>query len=206
MCNDMKGTDRGPSTETALIEGRKAFLGFLAKRLGNRAEAEDVLQEFCIRVLASKDQLRDVKRMDAWLYAILRSVLNDHYRKAARRRHLAEAVAAEPQGWAEDATGQLSRSCSCSAGLLPELRPADADLIRRIDLNDDDRASVAADLGLTRGTVAVRLHRARSALKDSLLSHCGICCETDRDDCYCPPAGCGNPAVHSNCREDAAVT
>lgn len=189
MCNDMKGAGCGPSTETALIEGRNAFLGFLAKRLGNRAEAEDVLQEFCVRVLARKNQLCDVERMDAWLYAVLRSALNDHYRKTARRRHLADAVAAEPQGTSEDATSRLSRLCSCSADLLPNLRPADADLIRRIDLEEANRASVAADLRLARGTLAVRLHRARSALKDSLLSHCGVCCETDRNDCHCPPAG-----------------
>lgn len=194
MCNDTKGSDCRPSTETALIEGRNAFLGFLVKRLGNRAEAEDVFQDFCIRVLAHKDPLRNVERMDAWLYAILRSALNDHYRKAARRRHVAEAMAAEPEDWAEDA-----------AGLLSELRPADADLIQRIDLQEDDRASVAADMGLRDGTLAVRLHRARSALKDSLLSHCGTCCETDRDDCYCPPAECENPGQHSNCRGNAAV-
>jgi RNA polymerase sigma-70 factor (ECF subfamily) len=205
MCNDMKGSDCGPSTETALIEGRDAFLGFLVKRLGNRVEAEDVFQDFCIRVLAHKDQLRNVERMDAWLYAILRSALNDHYRKAARRRHVAEATAAEPADWAEDAAGLLSQPCRCSEGLLSELRPADADLIQRIDLQEDDRASVAADMGLRDGTLAVRLHRARIALKDSLLSHCGTCYETDRDDCYCPPAECENPGQHSNCRGNAAV-
>lgn len=194
MCNDTKGSDCRPSTETALIEGRDAFLGFLVKRLGNRVEAEDVFQDFCIRVLAHKDPLRNVERMDAWLYAILRSALNDHYRKAARRRHVAEAMAAEPEDWAEDA-----------AGLLSQQRPADADLIQRIDLQEDDRASVAADMGLRDGTLAVRLHRARIALKDSLLSHCGTCYETDRDDCYCPPAECENPGQHSNCRGNAAV-
>jgi RNA polymerase sigma-70 factor (ECF subfamily) len=194
MCNDTKGSDCRPSTETALIEGRNAFLGFLVKRLGNRAEAEDVFQDFCIRVLAHKDPLRNVERMDAWLYAILRSALNDHYRKAARRRHVAEAMAAEPEDWAEDA-----------AGLLSQQRPADANLIQRIDLQEDDRASVAADMGLRDGTLAVRLHRARIALKDSLLSHCGTCYETDRDDCYCPPAECENPGQHSNCRGNAAV-
>ncbi|WP_228873454.1 sigma factor [Roseibium aggregatum] len=45
-----------------------------------------MLQEFCIRVLARQDQLRDAERLDAWLYAILRSALNDHFRKAGRRR------------------------------------------------------------------------------------------------------------------------
>ena len=46
----------------ALSEGRQAFWGFLMRRLGNKADAEDVLQEFCIRVLTRKDQLRDVAR------------------------------------------------------------------------------------------------------------------------------------------------
>lgn len=206
MFNGTKRADGGRSIETALIGGRNAFLGFLAKRLTNLAEAEDVLQEFYIRVLARKDQLRDVERMDAWLYAVLRSTLNDHYRKASRRRRLAETVATEPQVCAEDSTGQLSRLCRCCAGLLPELRPTDADLIRRVDLQEDDRASVADDLGLKRSALAVRLHRARAALKVSLLSHCGPCCETDRNDCYCPPAGCENPVPYSNYREDVAVS
>ena len=82
----------GTATENALVEGRKAFLGFLAKRVGNRADAEDVFQEVCIRVLTRKDQLRDVERMDAWLYAILRSTMNDHFRKATRRSRLAVAA------------------------------------------------------------------------------------------------------------------
>ena len=84
------------SIQRALLDGRGAFLGFLVKRLGNRADAEDVLQEFCIRVLARKDQLRDAGRMDAWLYAILRSTMNDHYRKTTRHSRLAVAVAREP--------------------------------------------------------------------------------------------------------------
>lgn len=53
--------DHDPA-KIALSEGRQAFLGFLMRRLGNKADAEDVLQEFCIRVLTRKDQLRDVAR------------------------------------------------------------------------------------------------------------------------------------------------
>ena len=64
MSNNVEAQNYETLTETALIEGRRAFLGFLAKRLGNRADAEDVLQEFCLRVLARKDQLRNVERMD----------------------------------------------------------------------------------------------------------------------------------------------
>ena len=82
--------------------------------LGNRADAEDVLQEYCIRVLARKDQLRDIERMDAWLYAILRSTMNDHYRKTTRHSRLAVAVAREPQELVADAPVQMARPCTAT--------------------------------------------------------------------------------------------
>ncbi len=187
------------SPERALLDGQGAFFGFLIKRLGNRADAEDVLQEFCIRVLARRAQLRDVDRMDAWLYAILRSALNDHYRKSARRGHLVEAVAHEPKVWAEDASTQMSRLCICPGGLISGLRPADGELLRRIDFGDEDRAVVAADLGLNRNALGVRLHRARTALRAALTAHCGTCCATGRDDCYCSPEGGESPKISSHC-------
>ena len=87
-----------PGLETTLSVNRNAFLGFLVKRLGNRADAEDVLQEFCIRVLARKDQLREADRMDAWLYAVLRSALNDHYRKSGRSRRLNPVYSSKSMG------------------------------------------------------------------------------------------------------------
>lgn len=191
--------DQVRSPELALMDNRAEFLGFLTKRLGNRTDAEDVLQEFCLRVLARKDQLREVERMGAWLYSILRSSLNDHYRKTARRTRLADAVSREPETWAEDASDQMARLCSCVGGLISELRPVDASLIRRIDFGDEDRARVAADLGLHRNALGVRLYRARMALRDAVVRHCGSCCETDREDCYCPPSGCENNAHRSVC-------
>jgi len=175
----------------ALVSDRKAFLGFLMKRLGNRADAEDVLQEFCIRVLARQEQLRDAQRMDAWLYSILRSSLNDFYRKTGRSNRLGEAYATQPRDApaSTDASEAFAHICACVQELVPELRPEDADLIRKIDLDEQNRKSVAAGLGLAVGTLTVRLHRARMALRDRLLGHCGFCCEEDFADCSCAPEG-----------------
>lgn len=199
-------TDRA-NLEATLSTNRNAFWGFLVKRLGNRADAEDVLQEFFIRVLARKDQLRDADRMDAWLYAVLRSALNDHYRKSVRSRRLKDAVALEPHSEIafDDSAEGMSVICNCVEGLVTELRPRDAELIRRIDINDDDRATVAAELGLKPGTLNVRLHRARSALGDALLAHCGPCCRHGFDDCSCPPVGCEHPFEQTDCKDEDAT-
>ncbi len=203
----MSNTTDSPNPDTspvsALVEGRGAFLGFLVKRLGNRAEAEDVLQEFCLRVLARKDQLREVDRMDAWLYAILRSTLNDHFRKSARRTRLAGAAAREPQEWVVDAPSQMARLCTCPGGLISDLRASDAELIRRIDYGEEDRGVVAQDLGLSRNALGVRLHRARAALRDALMKYCGDCCRAEgRDDCSCPPEGRGDETHDTHCASE----
>ena len=197
-----------PGLEATLSTNRHAFLGFLVKRLGNRSDAEDVLQEFCIRVLARKDQLREADRMDAWLYTVLRSTLNDHYRKLGRSRRLKDAVALEAQSAVvtDDPVEDMDMVCKCVNGLVTELRPADADLIRRIDIDDDDRATVAADLGLKPGTLNVRLHRARAALGDALMAHCGPCCRHGFDDCACPPAGCAHPVEDTDCGDKDTVS
>lgn len=194
------------ATERALLDGRGTFMGFLVKRLGNRSEAEDVLQDFCIRVLDRKDQLRDAERMDAWLYAVLRSTLNDHYRKGTRRNRLASAAAREPEEWVADAPTQMARLCTCHGGLISQLRPTEAELIRRIDFGEEDRETVALDLGLSRNALGVRLHRARTALRDALIRHCGACCRDDRDDCFCPPEGCENDDQKTVCDEEGQVS
>ena len=176
--------------DRALAGGMSGFLGYLLSHLKNRPDAEDVLQDFCIRVLTRKSQLRDIERMDAWLYAVLRSSLHDHYRRQGRSRRLTDAFALEMAS-ADMSAGSVEEQdavCGCVRGLVSELRPVDAELIRRIDMNEETRASVAAPLEIRAGTLNVRLHRARAALRDVLRDHCGGCCDNRFDDCSCPPA------------------
>ena len=199
-----KRSPQNNNPEAVLSTNRGAFLGFLMKRLKDRSDAEDVLQDFCMRVLARKDQLREVDRMGAWLYAVLRSALNDHYRKLGRSNRLKDAVSREVEAAivAEDPVEAMSMICECVKGLVTELRPNDADLIRRVDIEEVERSAVAKDLGIKPGTLNVRLHRARVALGDALLAHCGPCCRHGFEDCSCPPEGCEHPVEEIDCEED----
>lgn len=194
-----KGDRNNEQLGAQLLACRSAFLSFLIKRLGNRTDAEDVLQDFCVRVLSRANQLRDAERMDAWLYAVLRSALNDHFRKVGRKRRLNEAVALElttAKQCEEIPESELS-VCHCLPRLVAELRPADAALIQRIDFDGEDRCEVASSLDIRSGTLNVRLHRARAALRDVLLKQCGCCCENGFDDCSCPPRGCPSSAQNT---------
>lgn len=205
----MTESDRMPKQErlvadpsvAALSINRQMFLGFLVKRLGNLTEAEDVLQEFCLRVMKHKDKLREAEKLNAWLYSILRSTLNDHYRKSNRNRQLSAAFSREQEiaENSEEGAEEFVHICRCVAGLVSVLRPDQSELIRRLDLGDESRGSVAESLGITLGALGVRLYRARAALRDQLLDHCGCCCEHGFEDCSCAPLGCEGINDETNC-------
>jgi len=172
-----------------LVNNHRAFLGFLARRLGSREDAEDVLQDFSLRALSRRDQLRDSDSVVAWLYTLLRSSLVDHYRKRGRLERVKKAYDQEIKTVEEavDGSGLHDGFCACLHTLLPALRPDQAELVRRVDLGEEDRASLAAELGVAPGTLAVRLHRARQALGQALVASCASCPEHGFDDCCCHP-------------------
>lgn len=55
--------------------------------------------------------------------------------------------------------------CECIRELIPVLKPEYAELISRVDLQEDDVSSAADAMGITPGNARVRLHRARSSLR-----------------------------------------
>jgi|TARA_R110002072_G_scaffold51291_13_gene137553 RNA polymerase sigma-70 factor (ECF subfamily) len=180
-----------PLVVSALISNRQAFLGYLVRRLNSRADAEDVLQTFSINVLARADRLRanNDEGLLGWLYAVLCSTLIDHFRKESRRTKAVRAFEKEIQSdqLVSGPDSLFDALCACLVMLTPLLRSDQADLVRRIDLEDADRTAVAAEMGITRGALAVRLHRARTALRKLLLAACISCPAHGFDDCACHP-------------------
>ncbi len=101
-----------------------------------------------------------------------------------RERRRAEALPAPAESEATDA--DLHRAvCSCVKDLVPTLKPEWAMLIKRVDLEGASVPDVARAEGITPNATAVRLHRARGALRDKLLVVCGACARHGCLDCGC---------------------
>ncbi|MGH7821909.1 MAG: hypothetical protein ACREQ9_19275 [Candidatus Binatia bacterium] len=58
-------------------------------------------------------------------------------------------------------------------------------MLRRVDLDERSLAGAADALGITTNNAAVRLHRARRALRRQLERSCGTCAEHACLDCRC---------------------
>lgn len=175
-----------PSAEfaDALVRNHREFLAFVERRVGNSADAEEILQAAFVKGLEQAGSVRDEQRVVAWFYRVLRNALIDH----ARRRE-AEGRTLEHEAEALDPAlppPELERAiCQCVHDLLPGLKPDYANLLRRVDLGSESIAEVAQDLDLTPNNTRVKLHRARAALRKQLQVCCGTCTEHGCLDCTC---------------------
>lgn len=174
----------GPAINQQLLAGRRAFLGYLRRRLGSLEEAEDVLQDFSIKVIRSADSARQNEKINVWMRQILRHALIDHYRRRATRQR-AEASFAREMTIVEATDGEPAEAwpCRCLHTALPRLRPDYAELLRRVDLEEVPRARIAAETGLTMNALNVRLFRARQALRQELEATCTSCRDGRFMDC-----------------------
>jgi RNA polymerase sigma-70 factor (ECF subfamily) len=153
---------------------------YLRARTRSDADAEELLQAAYVKATEKLETVRDDESTVAWFYRLLRNALAD----VGRERRRVEAL---PQDGGPEATdADLHRAvCSCVNDLVPTLKPEWATLVRRVDLEGASVPDVARAEGITPNAAAVRLHRARGALRDKLLVVCGACARHGCLDCGC---------------------
>lgn len=171
-----------------LVGNHRQFLAFLEARLKSRKEAEDVLQAAFIKALEKADTLRDEESAVAWFFRLLRNAIVDVYRKRAREAKLASQDVDELPLDTE-IQGEV---CRCIDSLIPTIKPEYATILRRVELENARLADVAGELSISPNNAAVRLHRARQALKRRLEQSCGTCATHGCLDCTCGAGGCSS--------------
>jgi RNA polymerase sigma factor (sigma-70 family) len=173
-----------PGVVDALVANHRQFLRFLEGRVGNRAVAEDILQEAFVRSLDKVGALRSDESAVAWFYRMLRNAAIDHHRRRASASRALEAFAAEvepeaPSGEVEDAI------CQCVATLAETLKPEYAEALRKVEVEGLAVKDYAALTDISANNAAVRVFRAREALRKQLQRSCGTCADHGCLDCTC---------------------
>ena len=172
--NDAYGRQAAALVEQRLSGGRPRHLRYLLARLRSREDAEDVLQDFTIKALQGAARVR-VDRIDAWLNVSLRNALFDRYRRAAARRRLSDAAAAEPTDCGPPEIVEELSPLDCLAQSVARLKPSYATVLSRADLDEARLGDLACELGLTSNNATVRLHRARESLRGIMRARCTAC-------------------------------
>jgi RNA polymerase sigma-70 factor (ECF subfamily) len=142
-----------------------------------------VLQNGLMKAMRTAGEVRDEEKLTAWFYQLLRNAIVDHVR--SRR-----AIEQRDDAWVAHATAiedrdALKTACACFENLLGDLKPREAELVRRIELGEESVADAARSLGMSANSASVALHRARKTLRERLEVFCGECATTACLDCDC---------------------
>jgi RNA polymerase sigma factor (sigma-70 family) len=165
-----------------LVASHRDFLAYVQRRVGDRALAEDILQDALVRSIDRSSEIRE--SAVGWFYRVLRNAIIDRARKAKTEAGRLQAFAAELETTKED--GELRDvACKCVTELADTLKPEYADALRQIDVEGMAVNAYAEKSGISASNAGVRVFRAREALRKQVIRACGTCATHGCLDCSC---------------------
>ncbi len=175
--------EAGVAALEVLVAHRDEFLGFLDKRLRDRAVAEDVLQDAFLKAVGKLHTVEKPESLVPWFYSLLRTTLVDATRRKAARSRALDALSAEPAPEASELAS--AAACACVHDVLRSMKHEHAEVLTRIAVEEVAVKDYAREAGISSGNAAVRSFRAREALRRGITRSCGSCAQQGCGDCTC---------------------
>jgi len=181
-------TPAGPAPLETLLENHRAFLRYLERRVGDRALAEDILQDAFAKVVARPEQAPTDEAIVPWFYRTLRNAAVDKFRRRGAADRAYEAFARELETHETPSADIQAEICACVSRLAATLKPEYAEALQAIEVTGTPVKAYAEQKGLSSSNAAVRVFRAREALKKRVIESCGACAEHGCLNCTCKRA------------------
>jgi RNA polymerase sigma-70 factor (ECF subfamily) len=169
----LRSRGRPASSDEALIralyeEHGGALLAYATRLTGDRATAEDVLQETLIRAWRHAESLTEASgSIRGWLFTVARNIVTDKMRaKAARPVEVAQSPTTVPVE--RDHAEQVVDSI-VALEALEHLSEEHRSVLVEIYFQGRSVAETAEVLGIPAGTVKSRSHNAMKNLRELLL-------------------------------------
>jgi RNA polymerase sigma-70 factor, ECF subfamily len=170
----------GTGTEAVWLEFREQLRAFVARRVSNPADLDDLVQWAFLQMHRSLAEIRSSERIHAWLYSTARRAIADYYRSGRRRREVLAGDALSLDALrlsdapTEDANDARQEVASCLAPVVERLSPADRDAIVLTEIQGLRLADAAANAGLSLSGMKSRVQRARRRLRKAMLDCCHL--------------------------------
>jgi RNA polymerase sigma-70 factor (ECF subfamily) len=186
------------STEQVWEAFHAPLLQFIRKRVPDDATAEDLLQEVFLKIHQHLETLKDIKKLESWMYQLTRNVIIDSYRSTRATTTLdVPEVLRLPAALPDDDV--VSELFPCVQTMMRSLPEHDRQALVLTEYQGLTQKELAERLGLSFSGAKSRVQRARERLKQMLLECCHF--EVDRrgsvidyqPNCHCCSTGaCGS--------------
>jgi RNA polymerase sigma-70 factor (ECF subfamily) len=165
-------------------ELRGPLAGFIARRVADPQDAEDVLQEVLLRIHRHSDELERADRVVAWVHRIARNAIVDHYRRRAARPELPAGAAGDLEPDDEGSLGEPASEAprrelaACLRPLIDRLSETQREALVLTEFEGLTQIEAARRLGISVSGAKSRVQRGRAQLRTLLLDCCHV--ELDR--------------------------
>lgn len=150
-------------------EHKSRLRGYIAKRVGDQALVDDILQEVFIKAYANLHKVKQSGSVSAWLYRVAANAIADHYRAQQPWVGLPEEIAA-PEA-KRDYTAELA---ACLLPMIDDLPALYRDAVKMSEIEGVPQKVVAERLGISLSGAKSRIQRGREKLRQSLHDCCDI--------------------------------
>ena len=165
------------TTEHLWQEFHTPLQQFIRRHVSDEHTAEDVLQDVFLRIHQHMDTLKDVRKLEGWIYQITRNAIIDSYRRSRPTSTLEAAEALDlPQELPDDDV--VSELLPCVRAMVRSLPDRDRQALVLTEYQGLTQKELAERLGLSFSGAKSRVQRAREKLKQQLLECCHF--ELDR--------------------------
>lgn len=160
-----------------LVDRYQSFVFTLALRFTkNREDAEEVAQDIFIKAYRSLADFRGASKFSTWLYTIVNTTCITFLRKKRLETHsldnekVFEAADSLESGMRANLVEQKSRVAMVNKA-IHMLNTDDAEVITLFYKGEQTLEEIASVLRIEPNTAKVRLHRARTRLKEKMETH-----------------------------------
>ncbi len=142
----------------------------------NREDAEEVSQDIFIKAYRSLADFRGASKFSTWLYTIVNTTCITFLRKKRMEVHsldnekVFEVADSVDSGLRANQVEQKSRVAMVN-NAIGMLNPDDAEVLTLFYKGEQSLEEIAMILGIEANTAKVRLHRARTRLKEKMEKH-----------------------------------
>ena len=163
------------TTEQIWLAFHKQLLLYIKKRVNNREDAEDILQDVFIKIHHNISNLKQTATIVSWLYRITRNAVIDFYRKGGSLPGTVEDeafVLDQAQVEGGDATiDELTELAKCLRPMIGRLPPKYQMAVEAVEVLGRSQKEIANELGMSLSGAKSRVQRGRKMLRD-LLEEC----------------------------------
>jgi len=149
---------------------RKQLCLFICNRTPNGDDAEDILQEVLLRIHANYNSVRDLKKLESWMYQIARHSIIDYYRSSRPEGELSEEILmADEEDLPDSAAQDLAPAILQIIHSLPDEYQ---EALIQVDMGGMSQVQLADQLKVPLSTIKSRVQRGRQMVRANLLACC----------------------------------